>query len=348
MSITKNDNAFCGAIQDIFLKMEAGQHYEKAKQAKVQLALQAFLNKPKKVKKAIQAMRAKQIQAVAVSGDFSVITSDSFNVTIESDNFDMGWEEAFKQVTLGDKQDNWEIYNVANSLTFRRVQEGQRLEVAGLTGTSVRATVDYYGGAIGWTDKMMRYRKVPAMVDLAETFRNKFWSNKAGNHYALLAAAAALNVTLAQGVANDGQLRRDVLTLNRAMFNLTNRNIDKGYGDMATAPILLYANPFDEDRIEAAFRVTTDALATVAGVTGIGQKIARRVVKRIYTYDSNIVSGAPILVLPQRKIQKADGMLPTIYNQEQDALTLNRVQALWAIYGAVVADDEQCETVTLA
>lgn len=337
-------NNFFDAIRDVYIKMDANEHYDKAKAHKLKVALQAFLQGPKiQKKKQIQAMQ-KNLQAVSVSTDFAILTKDSFNVTLQSDNFDLGWEQAFRQVTLGKGQDQWEIYDVANSLTFFRVEEGQRIEVAGLTGTKVNAEVGYYGGAIGWTDKWIRFRKVPAMIELAEVFRNKFWTNKANIHYALLAAAAALNVTAYQGVVADGQGRRDVRTMNQAAFDLTNRNINKGYGDMANAPLILYANPHDEERIEAIFKVISNAWASTNNRV---EAITARRISRVYTYNSNIVAGSPILVLPGRKIQKADAMAPTVYNQEQDILTLNRVQAVWAIFGAIIADTDQCQTITL-
>ncbi len=335
--IAKNDVALLNAVRDIYVKMSEGGKVDSAKFHKTKLALQAFTYKP-------QTLMRKKIQAVGVSTDFPIITKESFNVTIESDNFDMGWEQAFRQVPLGKNQDSWEIYNVANSLTFYQVEEGQRIEVAGLSGSKATGVVDYYGGAIGWTDKMIRFRKVPAMIQMAETFRNKFWVNKANNHYALLAAAAALNVTAYQGVAADGQARRDILTINRSAFNLTNRLKDKGYGDMANAPLIMYANPFDEDRIEGAFRTISNALV---GTNNIAQQVTSRRITRIYTYNTNVVSGSPILVLPGQKIQKADALAPTVYNQEQDILTLNKVQAVWAIYGAIVADTDQCQQLTL-
>jgi hypothetical protein len=256
----------------------------------------------------------------------------------------MGWEKAFRQVPLGKGQDSWEIYDVANSLTFVKVEEGQRIDVAGMTGTKTSAYVDYYGGALGWTDKMVRFRKVPAMIDKAQVFRNKFWANKGDNHYALIAAAAALNVTAYQGAAAEGRARRDIQTINSAAFTLTDRLKDKGYGDMANAPLIMYANPFDEDRIEGAFRVVSNALVST---NGISEQITARRITRVYTYNTNVVSGSPILVLPGQKSQKADAMQPTVYNQEQDALTLNKLQAVWAIYGAIMADTDQAQQLTL-
>lgn len=304
---------------------------------KVTGLISAFMNEPK-------AEMTKKIQATGVSTDFAIVTKDSFNVTIETDNFDMGWEQAFKSVPLGKNQDSWQIYNVANSLTFRKVEEGGRIEVDELTGTIQTAYVDYYGGAIGWTDKMIRFRKVAAMMDLMSVFRNKFWANKADNHYILLATAAALNVTAYQGVAADGQARRDIRTINQAAFTLTDRLKDKGYGDMASAPLLMYANPFDEDRIEGAFRTISNALVST---NNIAQQVTARRIKRIYTYNSNIVSGSPILVLPGQKIQKAEAMSPTTFTSPKDPLTLNQLQSVWAIYGAIVGDTEQCQQLTL-
>jgi len=299
--------------------------------------LEPIRNKQKKLK----------IQSTGVSTDFAILTKDAFNVTMQEDNFDLGWEQAFRNVTLGRGQDAWEIYDVDNGISFTKVEEGQRIEMNKLSGSKQTAYVDYYGGALGWTDKMIRFRKVPAMVDRAMAFRNKFWVNKADNHYSLLAAAAALNVTAYQGVAADGQLRRDVLTINRAAFQLGDALKDKGYGDTANSPFILYANPFDEDRIEAAFRVTTNALAGAIGTTGPGQQITSRRITRVYTYNTNITAGSPLLVMPGQKIQKADAMMPTTFTAPIDPLTLNSYQAVWAIYGAAVADTDQCRQVTL-
>jgi hypothetical protein len=297
-------------------------------------ALEPIVNKKKRL----------QIQATGVSTDFQILTKDAFNVTVEEDNFDLGWEQAFRQVTLGRGQDAWEIYNVANGITFLKVEEGQRIQMNKLEGTKVTAYVDYYGAALGWTDKMIRFRKVPAMVDMAMAFRNKFWTNKADNHYSLLAAAASLNTVAYQGVAADGQLQRDIQTINETAFQLGDTNKDKGFGDAANAPFVLYANPRDENRLEAAFRVTSNALAT-AGQTGV--QVTSRRIKRVYTYNSNITSGSPIMIWPGNKLQKADALQPTTYTAPIDPLTLNQHQAVWAIYGAVVADTDQCYQLTL-
>lgn len=327
--ISKNDQLFFDTLE----KASAG---DLRSQTDVRIAIQAFLAEPKAVKQ-------KKIQGFGVSTDLAELTKDAFNVTIQQDNFDLGWEQAFRQVVLGEKQDSWEIYDVGNSLTFMKVEEGQRIEVAGITGTKATAYVDYYGGALGWTDKMIRFRKVSSMIDMALIFRNKFWSNKANNHYALLSASALLNVTAYQ--AGTGQLQRDIATINLAMATLGDRCKDKGYGDTATAPIVMYASPYDEARIEAAFNATTNAMAMM-GI--VGTQIASRRVTRIYTFNANVSRGLPIIVLPGNKIQKADALPPTTFTAPKDILTLNEMQSVWAIYGGIIGDTDQTQTITLA
>lgn len=308
----------------------------------VRAAIQAFVMRPKlELAKKIQAFKA--IQAVGVSTDFAKLVSDAFNVTIGTENFDMGWERAFRAVPLGDREDHWDIYDVQNGLTFRLVHEGQRIQVDELSGTLVTVYVDYYGGALGWTDKMIRYRKVAAMIDMASIFRNRFWANKADNHYLLLSAAAAGNVTAYQGVAGDGQLRRDIQTINEAAFVLADRCKDKGYGDTAVAQYLLYCNPRDKARVNAALGSVAQYLAPALGP---GSTLQWNV-QPIYTFSSRISAGAPILVLPGNKIQAAEGMAPTTFTKPKDPLTLNEVQAVWSIYGAAVGDTDQVQTVTL-
>lgn len=326
--IAKDDFKFFDAIA------EASKTSNPELKAKVQATWAGFMSAPVIATK-------KKIQAVGVSTDFEQLTADAFNVTVQADNFDLGYERAFRTVPLGQNQDFWEIYDVANGLTFNKVEEGQRIQVDELSGTKEIVYVDYYGGALGWTDKMIRYRKVAAMTDMAMIFRNKFWSNKADNFYLLLSVAAAGNVTAYQ--AGTGELQRDIATINLAAFTLADRCKDKGYGDMASANMLLYYNPRDKARILAAFQATTSVLAQAGAA---GQAIQWNITP-IPTFNSNVVTGSPLLVLPYNKIQKAEDLAPTTFTAPKDPLTLNELQAVWAIYGGAVGDTDQCQEITL-
>lgn len=334
-----------GNDKDFFDKYVMAHSYNNQKlKDQCQVALQAFLGEPKKAMKAkIQAMAKIQGVGIGVSSDFPIMVTSNFNLTLAADDFDMGWEQAYKQVTLEKNRLFWEIADAEDSLTFFKVEEGQKIEVGGLSGSRIIAYAEYYGGALGWTDAMIRGRKIPMMIDKATVFRNKFWLSKGNIHYALLATAAGLTVIGWQGVAADGRTLRDVMTINLAGFQLGNTNKDKGIGSGVNTGFILYANPFDKDRIEAAFRATTaNMLASRENGISITDNI-----RRIYTYNNSILAGSPILVWPGQKIQKADVMAPTTFGPELDILSLNRVQSVWAIYGSIIADDEQCLQLTL-
>jgi hypothetical protein len=328
------DNRICKDDELLFKTLEKA-HYMKEVDAclQVQAAIQAFIQKPKDVLR-------KKIQAVAVSTDVARQNIVDFNVTLATDNFDLNYERVFKTVPLSQYQQGWQIYNVTNSLTFVKVAEGERIEAAGIKGTRTTAYVDKYGGAIGWTDELIRFNQIAAMVDMALIFRNKFWKNKADNHYALIAAAAAINAATAYDTVGTYQLSNDINTINKCAYDLSFRLKDKGYGNAADMPFLILANPSDEFRLEAAFRAAT---APMSALGVIGAEVGRRKIDRLYTYNSSILPLHPIMVFPEWKLQRADAMQPTTFTAVKDPLTLNELQAVWAYYGAIAADTDQVQ-----
>lgn len=343
--LTGDDKMFLDIMQKASERKAGAEEKDMAR-----LALQGFVQEPVIEKRRIQALQ-KQLQAVSVSTDFDLLTTNAFNVTIEEDNFDMGWERAFKEVPRDADKDFWELGTIKNGITFKRVLEGERIEVGTVTGEKVNIYVHKFGGALGFTYEAMKYRKLAQMLDAASAFRNKFYVNKAANHYLLIAFAAVHNNAGAakaaipwQGVAGDARVQRDILTINRTAFVIGNANKDKGYGDMANAPLIIYANPNDKERIKAALRVT-DAALTQGGQAGTS--ITDQPIQTIFTYDSNFTSGSPVMVLPGRKMQRNDAMMPTTYVAPTDVLTLNEVQAVWAEYGAGIGDADQVYQFTL-
>ncbi len=303
-------------------------------------AIQSFVNVPNKHKNIIIQAKQAKIQGFGVSTDFTKLPNNAFNLVMDTLNYDMGYEEAFKDVPLDMGTLEWTIYTGHNGITVHKVMEGGKLQVDEISGDHVNIECDYYGGALGFTDKMIRGRKVAAMIDRAEAFRNKLFTEKANVHYALIAAAAAGNITTYQGVAGDGELRRDIQTINQAAYTLTDRCKDKGYGDMANAGLIMYANPLRKNRILAAMAATT---GNMAGVEGKAAQV-NYTIKLIWTFNSALTNTNFILVVPKNKIQKSSAMAPTTYEAPLDVLTLNKVYATWEIYGAAIADTDQVQT----
>ena len=307
----------------------------------IKQTLQAFLYEPKLAQRKIK----EQIQAITVSTDIANLTAKAFDITLAEDNFDLGWERAFKLVQPGEYQLYWEIFDVQNSLTFVKVAEGNKIMVAGITGTKAIVEADYYGGALGFTDKMIRTRQIGAMVDNARIFRNKYWVSKADVYYALIAAAAALNQTAYNATAT-GQLRRDIATINLGINTLIDRCKDKGYGDTATISLVMFINRWDLSRIEAAFKAQTPEMSsTIVEANEIPKK---NPIERIYTFNQFIQQGSPIICIPGNKAQRADAMAPTTYIGEKDPLSLNEYAAVWAIHGGAIGDTDQFQQINLS
>jgi len=335
---------FTNNFVEALARLENGTATELDKN-KISGVMQAFNTEPRKIHGAkVQAMKKSGLQAFGTSADFDDLLRGAFNVTTESLNYDMFWQEAFRKVEVGANRNFWQIYTVASGLAFQKVPEGGRVQVDKLTGDKVQVFVEKYGGALGWTDEMIRFREVAAINDKALEFANKFYSYQADQFYTLLAAASALNITAYQGVVADGELQRDIQTINQAIYDISDANKDKGYGDAANAPLVIYANLLDQRRIEPAFQVSANSLAA-AGRTG--QSIMRNV-RRYYTMNTAIVSGAPVLVMPGQKIQWAEVLPPTTFTDKVDILTLNMAQSVWSYYGGAVGDTDQARRISLS
>ena len=287
-----------------------------------------------------------RIQAAAnnasfgVSTDLAQVNKDAWNFIMDVDGVnDDGWKQAFKKVPSGENG-SWEIHTGTNGVKLQQRAEGEKLDIRTLSTEKDTVYVYKYGEAIGITDEMIRFRKVAKMLDLFEAAREAYLIGVSTNFYTLLKTAAANNVTTYQGVADDGQLQRDIQTINQAAKNIGNRMKTK-ISNAANIPLIMYVNPDDEDRTEAAFRVTTASLAT-AGRTG-GQVTGRRIT-RIYTY--NVDQGSPILLVPGRKTQWAEAMPLTQYTKD-DILIFAYIQAYWTYFGGAVGDTDQIEEITL-
>jgi hypothetical protein len=305
---------------------------EKAKQ--VSLAIQAFHNEPatREFKQKIQAMKM-QALGIAVSTDFADTANKSFNAFFELANFDLEYEKAFKVVPVSPYKNSWEIHTVKNGLAFRKVAEGETIEVYGMTSTKETIYADKYGGALGWTDELIRFREVAAMMDKAETFRNNFYVVKGDAHYLLMYTAGHLHVLPWQ--AGTGQLRRDIATLSYGAYYIGNACKDKGYGNTANARFIVYADPIFKSRIMAAIRGTT--AGQQAGVAEAIQLDSN--IEPVFTFNQHL-KGRAIMCLPGFKSQRADIMAPTQFS-DTDILSLTYIQAVWAYYGAGIGDSGQ-------
>ena len=326
---------------------KALKNKDKASIAKIQAALLCWWNKPETRSNEF----VKKLQAFGVSTDFSRVASASWNVFTQLAMYDNFWEQAFRSVPVAPGTDNWEIHTVTNGITFKKVMEGHRLEVFGMAGSKSTVYVEKRGGAMGWTDEQLRFRKVAAMVDKAELMRNAYYVNKRDEHYALIAAAAPSsgansNTTTYQGAVTDTRESRILQTINSGAYTLGNRNKGKGYSGMNN--YILYLPESLREVVEQA-RALVERSAVTSDSQVSGQYIAKLTypVRFFYTWSSYVPANTGFLVHPGNKLQKAEPVAPFMLTDE-DILQLTYVMAIWSYYGAAIGDTGQVQRLAFA
>jgi len=302
----------------------------------------------KTVQAFMQGVAAKEgdklIQAFSGSSDLPVLTMDVFNVTGNIPTFDTFWQKAFRGVQLKKGQLSWEIADVANGLVFSLVPEGGKAKFYGVSGAKVDAKIEKYGAGIGVTWEMVEGRKLYQFVDLMNTTRAKLHDLWADIHYGLLSTAAANNAVTYQGAATLTVLERDILTINKGYETIGAACREKGYGDTANMPMMIYCAPSLKGRINAAIKAGFSDMV-VSGRSNVGT-MDYNVVPN-YSWNSNITSGKLVMALPGAKIQNA-AYIQELGLTERDIETLSDLRTYWSMFGAIVADTDQTAEVAMS
>lgn len=284
---------------------------------------------------ATKEVEGRKIQAFSGSDDLPALTKDVFNTTMQVNNYDMLWQDAFRGVQLQQGQLSWEIATVDSGLAFKQIPEGGKIEYKGIGGEKVVVDVLKYGAGLGITWETMEGRKLYKFVETMEDARAKLFNLWANVHYGLLAAAGLNNQVAWQLTTSESTLERDIATLTKGADDCGSANKDKGYGDTANARFLLYTSPKLRTRVNQALRVTSADMAR----GNEGQIVDANIDPR-YTYNSSIPANKGLLVLPGNKIQNAAYMQERQLSREEQE-SLNKLVAVWTAFGATVADTDQ-------
>ena len=307
--------------------------------AVLQKAIQSFMQSV-----AVKDNEGKIIQAFSGSSDLPVLTKDVFNVTQEMPNFDTLWQSSFRGVPLRKGQLSWEIADVAAGFSFELIPEGGKVKFYSISGATADAKINKYGMGIGVTWEMIEGRKLYAFVDLLMQTRAQLNILWADTHYGLLATAALGAAVAWQGGATDPILSRDIATINLGYTTIGDACKDKGYGDTANMPMVLYASPLLKARLMQAFRATSSDITSgrvVGSATTLvdGQVVEYAVTPR-FTWNANIPADKAVMVLPGNKIQNSV-YLRELGLSERDIETLSELRTYWTAFGAIVADADQ-------
>lgn len=339
--VTKQETLFTPGQNESFMNLIYDAHIKKDVESagKLFAVIQAFARYPEQKKDA-------EIQAFTTKGDMPELFTRLPYINIQTQNFDFGYEAAFRNATLdvvnGESKLTWEIVTGTHNIVFEEMAEGQGPVIASTTAGKVLARCTRKSGALGWTDELIRDRALNILVERAMLFRSAYSIDKANRHYNTLTLAGETagqdtnwqTTTETVGVTLD----RDRKTLNLAAFTLANRLKDKGYGDMSSPQMLLYVNPTMRERTQLA-------LATANTGVIIPTQVVWNITP-VYTFNTKMPSTNTygLLVLPGNKLQKADAMLPTTF-MKTDVATMTYEEYVHAYYGAIAADVEQVQLV---
>jgi len=235
-------------------------------------------------------------------------------------------------------------------MVFELVPEGGKCKFFGVSGTKQIVDIQKYAAGLGITWETMEGRKLYKFIDQLEAARSKLYKLWADIHYGLLATACALNAVTWQGAATDPTISRDIATINTGYTTIGDATKDKGYGDTANAPMIIFASPLLKARLNQAFRATSADIikGRVAGAAGSRDaEIVEYNVTPYYSWNSAIPANKALMVLPGNKVQNSV-YLRELGLSEKDIATLSELRSYWTAFGAVVGDTDQCAELAFA
>lgn len=308
---------------------------------KVAGLLTAFMRRPFAALSAAEGkLREMTAHASTTMGDIPQLLSDMASVFRIVRNYDQAWESAFVDAIVDQGKNWWEIADMNEGIQFRKVPEGGRLVVEGISGSYAIARVDAYGAAVGWSDQAIRFRMINLINQQAMALQDSWFQDRADRHYLLLASAigAATTSWTATSVATTDPLyevTRDLKTIQAGAFALADRLKDQHVGNPLGQEMLLYANPVMWSRLTAALRRTTQDIQGAPNAVPYNIRLVLTFNNYLTSTSGTSTNTNALLVLPGYKNQKAMVMAPTS-SFRFDHLTNGYTQAVWSYYGAAV------------
>ncbi|TGM21994.1 hypothetical protein [Leptospira meyeri] len=321
---------------------------------KVNKSIANFIERPKReMKKQLQAFKnsnkMRKLQAYnggVNAGDLPAIIQDNISVLMDSDvRIDGAHKALFDFVQSVETLDYFEIATVSNGIRFKKLAEGERVPIHGMTGDYVQIPIEKDGAALAFSEEVIKYRKIWRVVDKLKEFRFAHFKKEADDFGALLKVAGALGVgsgyvqafDSASGTAEEKTIR----TLNAAYVKLTQKLKDRPYGDMVRPEVVLVASPLKSDVIDAS-------LNTLIQPTPNSKLRVNKPITVLYTWNEKLLPdpNKALMVLPGRRLQWTEQGTMQNYNYA-DPLSLMYATAYYNWHGEGIGDSDQVLTVNL-
>lgn len=273
------------------------------------------------------------LQQFTTKGDFPteiLQVLEKFHATTDWDN---GFEQIFDiRDFTGTNASGFDILDVESGLTFAKVPTGDKIKIFKMSGSKASVSFDRYGGGLNWDRTWFDDKQYWTIEDTAIAFRNKAYSSRAANFYALVEAVSSSQNLAWQGVTADSQAVRDAKTINAAALAILTAVKDKGYGVNATTQLVLLAPLALMSRVSAALAVVNQA---VAG----SPKTVSFTIKPVFSLM--LASTTQYYVtLPGKKSKGGYRQDLTLFNMF-DPLAYADTVAGWTRYGGAIGDVDQ-------
>lgn len=279
--------------------------------------------------------------ATSTSEDFPTSKLPLWRTFQEGQYYDDAWERVFDVIDFSDTPRNgFEILDIEDGLTFKKVPEGQKAQVYKVAGEKTVVEFDMYGGGLGWSKKLIDDKEYWSLEHAMTAFRNKWYAARAKTAYALLEAVSSAYDITWQPPVPSAMLEadvsyaavRDIETINAACYAILTAVKDKGYqlGPDASF-VLLY--PFAlHGRIQRALGVLN------AGTAGTFKGV-QYTIEAIPTLNLSSES-AYYIALPKNKLIWGDRMPLSVFDKFEPA-SYSVTQYAWGRYGGAIGDSNQ-------
>lgn len=344
---------FKGKIVPDWERFEKAGGFESPKaQAMLTGALRTFMAEPEspEVKAIAQAFAATGnmeeakafIQAnYATSANFPTSVTEVLRKFQLTTYFDTAYDQVFDQLDMrNSSRSSFDILDVQDTLAFSLTLTGEKARLYTMSGSKVNVPISQYSGGLSWSRLLFDDREYWTLENNAVTFRNKYYSSKAQNHYNIIDAVGSAQNIAWQAVTpaavpttdKDYNCIRDINTINLACQTILVNCRNKGYGIGPESRFIILAPIQLKGRISRALGITQQAYSSST----------EHLYYNVTPYYSLMLASASVyyVILPGQKSLAANRQDLTIFTKF-DPLSYSDVAVGWARYAAAIGDSQQ-------
>lgn len=235
-------------------------------------------------------------------------------------------------------EESFEMWNVNNGMSFRVYENGEKLELFGVSGTKQTFDFQLVGSGfqwlVTWLNDNKHWRLANGMAEAATTY-GRYQSETA---FTVLAAGADVQV---RATAGSTEVENDILTINAAKTQIMNDlRTNSGFVDPNPTFRLVYNNleaGVADTRIGRIMNAKYGSANSTLGVIAMDAAISP-------LGSPNAPTGAMQLVYGGRKLKAAIRQDLTAYD-DFDPYTYSGARAFWGRWVMVKGDGDQVRTI---